>query len=59
MNHEARLRKLEQVGKQKKIRYVTVEEDDPDRSEKILQAEKEARAAGEYLVIWDIVDGSL
>ena len=59
MNHEARLRKLEQAGRQQKIRFVTIEEDDPDRAEKILQAEQEARAAGEYLVIWDIVDGSL
>ncbi|HPP79067.1 hypothetical protein [Methanospirillum sp.] len=59
MNLEARLKRLEQAGRQHKIRFVTIEEDDPDRAEKILQAEQEARAAGEYLVIWDIVDGSL
>ncbi len=59
MNLEARLKRLEQAGRQQKIRFVTIEEDDPDRAEKILQAEQEARAAGEYLVIWDIVDGSL
>jgi len=59
MNLEARLKRLEQAGRQQKIRFVTIEEDDPDRAEKILQAEQEARAAGEFLVIWDIVDGSL
>lgn len=59
MNLDARLKRLEQAGRQQKIRFVTIEEDDPDRAEKILQAEQEARAAGEYLVIWDIVDGSL
>ncbi len=59
MNLDARLKKLEQAGRQEKIRFVTIEEDDPDRAEKILQAEQEARAAGEFLVIWDIVDGSL
>jgi len=59
MNLDARLKRLEQAGRQQKIRFVTIEEDDPDRAEKILQAEQEARAAGEFLVIWDIVDGSL
>ena len=59
MNLDARLKRLEQAGRQRKIRFVTIEEDGPDRAEKILQAEQEARAAGEFLVIWDIVDGSL
>ena len=59
MNLEARLKRLEQAGRQQKIRFLDVYESDPDRAEKILQAEQEARAAGEYLVIWDIVDGSL
>ena len=59
MNLDARLKRLEQAGRQQKIRFLDVYESDPDQSEKILQAEQEARAAGEYLVIWDIVDGSL
>lgn len=59
MNHEARIKKLEQAGRQQRIRFVTIEENDPNRAEKILQADQEARAAGDYLVIWDIVDGRL
>ena len=59
MSQEGRIKKLEQSVRNENIRFETIEEDDPEREEKIRQAEQEARAAGERLVVWDIVDGSL
>ena len=58
MNLEARLKRLEQAGRQQKIRFLDVYESDPDQSEKILHAEQEAQVAGETLVVCRIVDGS-
>lgn len=58
MNHEARIRRLEEAFMQVNVRLVTVNETDPDRERKMSQAEHDAKAAGEVLVVWDIVDGS-